>query len=711
MSVADEIKARLDIVDYIQRYVPLKRAGRTWKAPCPFHAEKTPSFVVDPERQTFRCFGACSMGGDVIAFAMKQNGWSFSDALQELGKLTGVEVRQRTPEQRAQDDQLDKLRGMLQTSAEAYHTLLLDSGDAEAVIVLRYAREKRGLSDETIRQFGIGYAPPGWNNMLDHLKLLGYSEDQIIETGLAVRNEESGRIYDRFRNRLMIPIRDERGRVTGFGARALNPEDNPKYLNSPQTALFDKSRTLFGLDVAKRAIADTETAVIVEGYMDAIQAHQAGFTNVVAQMGTAMTESQLKLIAPKWAKKIVLALDSDAAGQNATMRSLEVVRQTLQADYSGRLSVDVRVLHIPDAKDPDDLIRETPEQWASLVENAQPIADFVIEAELNTLPKDASVQQVETLARRLIPILVASENHVYSRENVQKLQTKLARLAFDRQLKNLSIKEEDLLAWADEQARLRKPSPPPRDHALKVLRDDLLEPPAAPAREYDEADAPPPGEGETTFDQGLRIQPARRAAPTREAAMEEYCLKVLFRRPESFYAVNRKLRQLGGTNRALLDGPLNDWSAEDFSHSDYRALMSMFRAALDQDEMELFDYIRTQCDESLQPHLDIIFADDLDGVRTRLRNGLKADLGIVWDRGMRVIASVDMQDELLEKALRLRMNRLQREREELGFLQLDAQASGDTAAQEQFQGQIILSSIAKGLIEAELQKHMSVLRE
>ncbi|MEO8606852.1 MAG: DNA primase [Chloroflexota bacterium] len=699
MSVADEIKARLDIVDYIQRYVPLKRAGRTWKAPCPFHAEKTPSFVVDPERQSWRCFGACATGGDVITFAMKQNGWSFSDALQELGKLTGVEVRQRTPEQRAQDDQLDKLRGMLQTSAEAYHNLLLDSSDAEAVAVLRYAREKRGLSDETIRQFGIGYAPAGWNNMLDHLKLLGYSEDQVIETGLAVRNEESGRIYDRFRNRLMIPIRDERGRVTGFGARALNPEDNPKYLNSPQTALFDKSHTLFGLDVAKRAIADTETAVIVEGYMDAIQAHQAGFYNVVAQMGTAMTEAQLKLIAPKWAKKIVLALDSDAAGQNATMRSLEVARQTLQADYSGRLSVDIRVLHIPDAKDPDDLIREAPERWAALVEGAQPVAEFVIEAETSTLPAQASVQEREALARRVLPILLASENNLYKKDNVQKLALKLR------------IAERDLLAWADEQARLRKPSPPPRDHALKVLRDDLLEPPDAPVREYDEADAPPPGEGEDGYDSGLRIQPARRVVPAREAAMEAYCLKVLFRRPESFYAVNRKLRQLGGTNRALLDGPLNDWSAEDFSHSDYRALMSIFRAALDQDEMELFDYLRAQCDEALKPHLDIIFADDLDGVRTHLRNGLKADLGIVWDRGMRVIASVDMQDELLEKALRLRMSRLQREREELGFLQLDAQASEDSAAQEQFQGQIILSSIAKGLIEAELQKQMSVLRE
>ena len=206
---------------------------------------------------------------------------------------------------------------------------------------------------------------------------------------MAVKNE-AGRVYDRFRNRLMIPIRDDRGRVIGFGARALDAEDNPKYLNSPQTALFDKSHTLFGLDTAKTTIRDSETVVIVEGYMDAIQAHQAGFKNVVAQMGTAMTETQLQLVT-RFAKKIILSLDSDAAGQSATMRSLETARTTLQADFSGRLSVDIRVLQIPGAKDPDDLIRETPERWTELVANALPVADFVIEMEMATLPANASL--------------------------------------------------------------------------------------------------------------------------------------------------------------------------------------------------------------------------------------------------------------------------------------------------------------------------------
>src|SRR5690606_14190397 len=255
---------------------------------------------------------------------------------------------------------------------------------------------KRGLSEETIMRFQIGYAPPGWHTLQEMLTGMGYSEDDLVNAGVAIRNEQ-GQVYDRFRNRLMIPIRDERGRVVGFGARALAAEDNPKYLNSPQSPLFDKSRILFGLDLAARAIRDTETAVIVEGYLDAIQAHQAGYQNVVAQMGTALTEMQLKLIAPKWAKRIIMALDSDVAGQNATRRSVEVARETLHADYGGRLSVDIRILALPGAKDPDDLIREAPESWAALVDGAMPVADFLIAAETAALSEDASPQEIEAI--------------------------------------------------------------------------------------------------------------------------------------------------------------------------------------------------------------------------------------------------------------------------------------------------------------------------
>jgi DNA primase len=716
MSAADEIKARLDIVDYIQRYVPLKRAGKNYKAPCPFHAEKTASFMVSPDRQSWHCFGQCSTGGDVITFAMKQHGWSFSEALQELGKLTGVEVKRQTPEQRAQVERLDVLRGLLQAAADAYHERLLDASDSGAVAILHYAHDKRGLSDETINQFNLGYAMPGWNHMLDYLKQLGYSEDQIIETGMAVRNDE-GRVYDRFRNRLMIPIRDDRGRVIGFGARALDPNDNPKYLNSPQTPLFDKSHTLFGLDSGKSAVRDSETVVIVEGYMDAIQAQQAGFKNVVAQMGTALTEIQLKLVT-RTAKKIILALDSDAAGQSATLRSLETARTTLQADYSGRLKVDIRVLQIPGAKDPDDLIRETPERWAELVANALPVADYVMDVEMAGLPPNATVQEREAVARRLLPILLASEDNLYKKDNLQKLALKLR------------IAESDLLAWADEQIRIERARKPARSAPQGARRDVPLpgeatlstdQPPDFPPVDYDQIE-PPPADGKDVPLTVVTVRPAARTKPLQDdAPMEAYCLRMLFRKPEAYYTVNRRVREVVEKNmdkrhvahyrQALLDGPLTDWGESDFRNNDAQVLMQLFLEGLNQYNMGALDYVRDNAGEELETQLEALLADDLIGVKKRLRAEQSADLTLVWNNNRRYIEAIDADEELAEKALRLRVGRLQREQKELGFLQIDSQMSGDSEAELQFGQHIWLSNVARGLIETELQKLTSALRE
>ncbi len=681
MTVVDDIKAKLDIVAYIQQYTTLRKAGRTHKGLCLFHAEKTPSMIVDSDRQTFKCFG-CGAGGDIFKFAQLKHGWSFPEALQELGRQAGVEVRKQTPEQRAQDDRRDVLRGLLQSAADFYAQQLLNDHDAQAVAALKYAREQRGFNDETIARFGIGYAPTGWQNALDHLKLLGYNEGQIIETGMSVRNEQ-GRVYDRFRNRLMIAIRDERGRVIGFGARALDPEDNPKYLNSPQTPLFDKSRTLFALDVAKNAIRDSETVVIVEGYMDAIQAHQAGFTNVVAQMGTALTEMQLKQLA-RWAKRIVLALDSDAAGQNATMRSLEVARETLQADYSGRLSVDIRILQIPDAKDPDDLIRETPDQWSALVETAIPVADYVIGVEIETLPENASTRDAESLARRLIPILAATENDHYSRENIQKLLAQLVKLKQSRPLlRSLSINEGDLIAWANEQRKIAQAKPPRQ----AAPRPSLEEPPDWPALDYTD---------EFALEDGRVTKPA---LTKKQITTEEYCLRILFAHPDLYYQVNRKLRELAGDNRKLLEGPLGELCAEDFSQSDCRALMQAFREAMTQDDMETFDFLRTMLDSSLAEQLDKLMVHELDDLHHKLRYGLFADFtDLRRAHEKRVLASVDWGSELVKEALRLREQRLKRERQDMRFLQMDVQDDADYGAQ------VHLSQLAKRLIDAELDR-------
>ncbi len=689
MSVADEIKSKLDIVQYIQRYVPLRKAGRSWKAPCPFHAERTPSFVVNEQNQTWRCFGACAEGGDIFKFAMKYHGWSFTEALQELGKLAGVETRQQTPEQRQQSEELDRLRGLMKSAADHFHDVLYDSRNPASVATLDYARKRRGLSDETLHRFQIGFAPAGWQTTLDALKALGYSEDDLIATGMASRNEESGRVYDRFRNRLMIPIRDDRGRVVGFGARALATEDNPKYLNSPQSPLFDKSKILFGLDFAKQTIRDTEVAVIVEGYLDAIQAHQAGYTNVVAQMGTALTEPQLKLLASRLAKRIILSLDSDAAGQNATRRSLEVARETLQADYAGRLSVDMRILVVPGAKDPDDLIRETPEVWPKLVEDAQPVADYVIAQEMETLSEHATVQEREAVARRLLPILAATENDLYRSDNLQKLAVRLR------------IPEDKLLMWASDQQKIAA-AKAPREPASRRQ----LEPPQPPAPSSDddfpEFDTPRTAQrGQTTPDDNLR-----------EAALEAYCLKLLFMQPKLIYDVNRKFRELAGTNVALAEHVLGDLSSDDFTRTSYRALMDVFSRAIVQDEQDVLDYLHAALTPDLMAELETVLADEWEDWQLRRRNAFYADLMIVVKQSERFSSGIDPSAEMIEKALRLRVQRLQRERQEMVFMGMDDEATGrSNITDAPYQTHITLSILATRLIDAELNHRSQVLRQ
>lgn len=690
MSTAEEIKARLDIVQYIGQFVPLKKAGRYYKACCPFHNEKTPSFVVNADHQTWRCFGACAEGGDVFSFAMKRHGWSFAEALQELGRQAGVEVHQRSPAEQQRDAALDQLRGLLLTTAEIYHQHLLNPDDESAAQVLRYAREKRGLSAETIRKFMIGYAPPGWQNMVEYLTQLGYNAEQLMEAGIA-RKSETGRVYDTFRNRLMIPIRDERGRVVGFGARALDPDDNPKYLNSPQTPVFDKSRLLFGLDMARTAIRDTETAVIVEGYMDAVQAHQAGYTNVIAQMGTAMTEAQLRLIAPRYAKKIILALDADAAGQNATLRSLEVARQTLSQDYAGRLAVDVRILQIPGAKDPDDLIRETPDEWELLVATAVPVAEYVIRMEAEGLSPQATIQEREAIARRLLPLLLASENNLYRDENVQKLALRLR------------IAEHHLLALAQEQRKIDSARPPQRIARERTAGADG--PPQPPPIDYDAIEPPPDVDAEVSAPPDHMAQAsARLRRLVDQTASEAYCLRMLLEFPELYYSVNRKFRELAGDNPALLAGPLGDLCAEDFSRDSYRAMIQMFKAALAQDEAEPLDFLRTQMDVTMVRELDALLIAEEEGIHHRVRHRHTAEVTALWKHHEKLVKpSIDVGIELMQCALMLRKQRLKREGEELRFLQLDAQST-DLEAAIQFGQYVNLLRQSQHMIDAEQQR-------
>ena len=706
MSVTQEIKDRLDIVQYVQEYVPdLKKAGRYHKACCPFHGEKTPSFVVNADTQSWRCFGACAEGGDIFTFAQKINGWDFAEALRELGQKAGVELQKRSPEQKAQTEYHDKLRGLLETASQWYHDFIF-SDDTHAEQALIYTLEKRGFTEQTIRDWGIGYAPDGWQTMLDALKAIGYEEADILAVGLASKNDR-GNVYDRFRNRLMIPIRDDKGRVVGFGARALAPDDEPKYLNSPQTAIFDKSSTLFGLDRAKTSIRDSETAVIVEGYMDVIQAHQAGFQNVIAQMGTAMTEAQLKLIAPRYAKKIIMALDADDAGQNATRRSLEVARNALQADYMGKMSVDIRVLQIADAKDPDDVLRETPEKWAEYVANATPVADFVIDMETASLEANASVTARQEIAQNILPILTASENNLYTKDNLQKLALRL------------HIPESDLLSWARELERIEASKKPkyrptaPRKLEMPPLDDgdefysNSEEPP--PPMAYDDAYTPEDPYASDNVGAMPDTQPKRRqpqlSSRSASRVTEAYCLRMLLLNPSTLAHVNRKLRELAGDNQKLLNGPLGELTIEDFSQGDYRILLDALQSALRQNDVEPLDYLQEMLDDSLLNEMTTLLLDEQQDIHRTLGRRLEGEFEQIWDKFARNIRpGIDSQSDVVQRALKVRHQRLQREKEEIRFLLEDARREKDLEAEKSYYAQTVPTMSALRLLQQELKQ-------
>lgn len=390
---AEKVKERIDIVQYVQRFTPdLKRAGRHYKACCPFHSEKTPSFTVNPATQTWHCYGACAEGGDVLAFAQKRNNWTFGEAIQALAKEAGIELTPPSREQVAKDAQSAKLLGLMTTATEFYQAQL-QANTPQSALVRRYLEQTRGLSAETVQAWQLGYAPDGWQTLTPALLELGYAETDLIALGLSAKSDKNAKLYDVFRNRLMIPIRDDRGRVVGFGARILKKGDTPKYLNSPQSVVFDKSALLFGLDKAKSAIREQSEVVIVEGYMDVIQAHQAGFQNVVAQMGTALTEAQISRV-KRYTNRVIVALDADSAGQTATRKSVDVIRKQ---------EVDVAVLTIPQGKDPDDLIRHAPEAWANAVKEAPLLMHWLIDYETSTLPTAPSTVQIKALVNRLAP--------------------------------------------------------------------------------------------------------------------------------------------------------------------------------------------------------------------------------------------------------------------------------------------------------------------
>ncbi len=406
-SPIEEIKARLDIAEVIGEYVPLKPSGpERLKARCPFHNEKTPSFMVSRERQIYHCFG-CGEGGDVLAFVQKMEGLDFPSTLRLLAKKANVPLPSYDPKLTSERT---AILDALKLAASFYHEVLLRASAAESA--RQYLGHERKLLDETIEQFGLGYAPADWESCTNALKKKGITEARLVAAGLAVRREKGSGVYDRFRNRIMFPIRDPHGAVIGFGGRAMDANDPAKYINTPQTLVYNKSTVLYGLDLAKHEIRKQKVAVVVEGYMDCIASHQVGVTNVVASSGTALTEGQVLLL-KRYAPTTALAFDMDPAGETAAKRGIAV---------AWKEGLDVKVISLPFGKDPDECIRQEPAAWTSAIGSSQPILDFYFSRTLD--PRDsAKVQDKKDAAKILLPILGMVADSIEQTHYLQKLAT------------------------------------------------------------------------------------------------------------------------------------------------------------------------------------------------------------------------------------------------------------------------------------------------
>lgn len=362
-----DVRNASDIVDVISEAVLLKRAGKNFQGLCPFHSEKTPSFSVSPDKQVFYCFG-CGAGGNVFSFLMKHEGLTFAEAVRKLGRRHGIAVedRQLSPEERRRVQEREGILGINREAASFYRRMLLDSREGTAALAYL---QNRGLTRETIERFSLGYAPPGWETLLGHFLERRISPEFPEKAGLVIPREKGGGHYDRFRGRIIFPIRDAGGHIIGFGGRVMD-DGLPKYLNSPETAVFNKRRSLYGLDAARARCRETGAVHVVEGYFDVLALSQAGITNAVATLGTALTSEHVRLLKGH-VREIVLVYDSDQAGMRAARKSVETFR---------REEMNARILVLPEGEDPDSfLLKFGPGAFLEKSRSARSMMDFLME--------------------------------------------------------------------------------------------------------------------------------------------------------------------------------------------------------------------------------------------------------------------------------------------------------------------------------------------
>ena len=561
MSQVDDIKNQVDIVDLVSETVNLRRTGKNYIGFCPFHENtRTPSFVVFPDSGTWRCFGQCAEGGDVFSYVMKRDGCDFQTALELLAKKAGVEL---TPYNRDDKPKEEKqhLYDLMNEAVNYFHNNLTQHPAGKAA--LEFLTGKRGLKPETIEKFRLGYALPSWDGLTQHLLGKGYTRQDLIDTGVVSEQRDdkgevipNGRIYDRFRNRVMIPINDSRGNPIAFGARILDPNDSPKFLNSPQTVLFDKGKTLFALNEARSAIREKDQVVLVEGYMDVIVLHQEGFANTVCPMGTALTDFQAKQLT-RQTKHIVLALDGDAAGYHAAVKDIDIIREASASETPGdtknllrqenRLNVDIRIVTIPEGLDPDEVVLENHEAWEEIIQTAKPIVIHMME----TLAKGRDLDDAKTkseIAAKIMPL-------------IREVPNAIERETYRQQLARFLDIDESLLTYTGQTVSSGSGNKRafPAKPRLKTTSDAMV---------FDPKDSFYNKENEI-----LR------------------CLYRYYDNPGSLAAIDRKLRKFH----------LEAMSPMDFNQTDLHEIASVYFRALDQDEeLDTKAFIEKNVPESVQ---------------------------------------------------------------------------------------------------------------
>ena len=430
----ERVNERTDIYSVVSRYVPLtQRSGRYWGR-CPFHNEKTASFSVSPDKGLFYCFG-CGAGGNAFKFLSLIENISYFEAVKLQAQRLGIDPPEKksSPEEERRRREEKSLFKINEFAQDFYHECLIKTARGE---IGRKYLEARGITEETIETFKLGYAADDWENLLSNLTRRGFSPEQIEKVGLIARRKNSSGFYDRFRGRIMIPINDVFGHAVGFGGRILNSEDEnmPKYLNTPETEIFNKRNLLFGLDKSNRIIGSTGTAIVVEGYMDAISLFSAGIKNVVATLGTAFTPEHAKLIL-KYARKIIFCYDSDEAGQRATLRALPIVQAA---------GANVFVVKVPEGKDPDEFIRKNGKAaFDELVKNAETLIDYRMNYVLARADISTARGKVSAL-REILPVIVGVKNVALRNEYLKKIASNLVldeRIARDT-WKNFSVSSD-----------------------------------------------------------------------------------------------------------------------------------------------------------------------------------------------------------------------------------------------------------------------------